>query len=261
MNSHMGKRARLGGMVLLGSVCLACGPERSSGQEMRPPPPDTASSVLRMPAPVPDSARAAQATLPEEGQGITFLLQLGGAAVAGDWNVQGNVTDVDSGSVSFRTADGQGALLLYRLVPAVQLPIRAGESIAVRRTMRGHGAVLGYTLDVTAGNRLTLSSARLSDDSALVETVADGVRLSQIAAERSLLTRSQYEVLYQVPLRLSVDGQELVVAVGQATEFRHQDNTYALLVTRSNEVAATPEYEGLQEGGAFSLEYVVILQP
>lgn len=236
---------------------VVCGTNSVFAQEKEPPAPKEPVSNLIMPKPVKSQELRGRAKLPEQLK-LGFALDLAEKILPGNWDFKGHVSAIDAEKVTFTTDQGQTGNLIFRLPEGFQLSLVSGDAVSIKRKTIGYSASLGYELVVASSEKLVSTSGRLFSDSAQEVSLWDGLTLEQSQELGQVLSRSEYETIYQVPVTLSIDGRETQLIPGEASEVVDGGKTYRIMVQESSRIVPTREYEGVAEGSGYVLEYVAV---
>lgn len=242
--------------TLPGCSLFRGGAAGSSGQQNTPPKPEQPSSALQLPAPVQAEEAKGRASLPEELK-LGFALDLGERVVSGNWEVQAKVVSVDKNIIAFQTDKGESGHLVYRLPEQMQMPLKVGQPIEIKRSMRGYQVSLGYELLVTSDGRTMVGSGRLFGDKPLGATVGKDLSLQQVSREISPGGEDNNGGNYPVPVVVSSGNSTLTMTMGKLADVDMHGSKLAVLVTESALVVPAKGAEGASEGQGYTLEYVV----
>ena len=228
----------------------------SASQQKTPPKPEQPSSVLQLPATVRAEEIKGQASLPEELK-LGFALDLAGKVVPGNWDVQAKVVSADKNSIAFQTGKGESGHLVYRLPEQMQLPLKSGQSIEIKRTLRGYQVSLGYELLVTSDGRTMVGSGRLFGDNPIAVSVGKDLSLQQVSAQTLSPPDDKNGGNYPVAVIVSSSSSRQSMTMGKLTDFDLQGSKLSALVTESVLIVPPKDSEGAAEGKGYILEYVV----
>jgi hypothetical protein len=224
-----------------------------------PPTPQVPSSELKMPEPVKSEEIKGQATLPEE-LPLGFALDVAGKIAGDDWDLQGTVTSIENRIVILRTEKGESARLVYRLPKEVQLPLKVGQPVSIKKSFVGFEGRTGSALLIISEGKSVLAAGRVFGEQPLEAKIPEGLSLRQIGERKTVLNQNQYDTLYQVPVSAASGGRTIDVPMGKPTALTLQGKSFLALVTESTESSHTREQERTAEGRGYMLEYVITLQ-
>lgn len=231
-------------------------PSTVYAQNHKPPPPKEPVSDLHMPKPVTPVIVKGKATLPEQLR-LGFALDVGAEILGGNWDFAGKITEIEKNRIGFVTDQGKTGNFLYRFPLPTRLPVRPGNSIIVKREIVGHRAALGYRLLVTSSATMIIASGRLFDESPHTVKVFERLSISQSPILGRAISKSRFETIYDVPVKISGDGDSIEVNSGRTGEVIIQDKLYLVHISRSTSVKPSRRYEGIAEGSRYALEYIV----
>lgn len=226
-------------------------------QEKNPPAPKKPVSELKMPEPIRSQEIKGLASIPE-GIKIGYALDLSNMILMGNWNIQGKVAAINHEKISFVTEKDEKGNFVYRLPEKFELSINSGESIDINRLLIGFEASLGFQLLIQSKNNIILGAGRINDKSPQIIKVTNGITLQQSKEQGKVLSESDFETIYDVPITLITDGRSTELKQGKAQDIKLGEKTLRILVYQSQEIIPSEKYEGVSEGSGYILEYVVI---
>lgn len=248
------RATEIGLLLLVLSFCAV-----ASAATKTPPIPKEPISDLKMPAPLVDQVVEGKASLSPTTR-LGFALDLDREVLVGDWKVEGRVTAVDAQKMTFTTADGKEANLVFRWPKEFEMPLGANELVTVHRTAQPYQGAMEDKVSIERDGGLAVNYGRVFGAEPKQILLSEDVKIEQTKDFGSILSDSKYETTRQIPVVFIAEGRSVLLEPGKTQQIRVAGAKFKVLISKSIHVAPTPAFEGVAEGSGYVLEYVLTLE-
>ena len=227
------------------------------GQDLTPPAPKEPSSDLSMPEPVVFQEIKGSASLPVELE-LGFALDVGGMIIPGNWEVEGKVISHDNRTITFLTEKNETAHLVYRLPKGFQIGLEKEDGLFIQRELRGFQTSMGYRIMLHGPDSIEVASGILQGESPHEVGITEGLVLFQEKASKEVMTESQYETTYWVPVFAVTEEGKIKLDLFEPIDLKIHGMMYRVMIRQSNMVEPTKGYDHVAKGAGYIMEYIVL---
>lgn len=259
--------------MIVGSSLLVC------NAAAQPPAPKVSSGTVELPpAAKPETEFDGEPKLPADLR-LGFAVEVGGKTIVGNWRVQGTITELENGRVSFTTPDQKIGHLHFRLPKGQEFPLKQDQSFVATKSVTQSDGNLGYNFTLLSGDDLVLLARRahqpepptpqstspfLGAMGAMVNAQDVNYWAPQERGEPS--HRSRFVDVYDIPIDIRrqqnahlLSGGQPLSAARSTDEFNLTDQKpFDLTLLESRLVVPRASVGQAVESAGYTLEYVMI---